>query len=166
MEHIVKASDLKLKVHPKIDFFLGRAFQMAGEFNRAIGAFESYRDNLSVAKKETYGAIINKYISECENGIEITKKNTRALVDNVGSSINAKYDDYNPVLSPDGSYMVFTSRRGEENDLKSLIDHKYFEDIYESKRNAKEWSQAVNIGKPVNTKWNDAAVALSDEGKK
>jgi tetratricopeptide (TPR) repeat protein len=166
MEYIVKANDLKLSIHPKIDFFLGRAFQMAGEFNRAIGAYESYLDYLLPAKEESYGAIVKKYISECENGIEIKRKNTRALVDNVGSVINSKYDDYNPVLSPDGSYMVFTSRRGEEHDLKSLIDHKFFEDIYESKKISKAWGQAVNIGKPVNTKWNDAAVALSDEGKK
>ncbi len=166
MEHIVKANDLKLKVHPKIDFFLGRSFQMAGEFNRAIGAYESYLENLPASKKETYGAIIKKYISECENGIEVKKKNVRALVDNVGNAINSKYDDYNPILSTDGSYMIFTSRRGEENDLKSLVDHKFFEDIYESKKISKTWGEAVNIGKPVNTKWNDAAVALSEEGKK
>ncbi len=166
MEHIVKASDLKLNIHPKIDFFLGRSMQMAGEFNRAIGAYESYRDNLSGNKKDVYVSIINKYISECENGIELKKKNTRALIDNVGTAINSVFDDYNPVLAPDGSYMVFTSRRGEKKDLKSLVDHKFFEDIYESKKDLKSWSEAVNIGSPVNTKWNDAAVALSDEGKK
>ena len=166
MEHIVKANDLKLNVHPRIDFFLGRSMQMAGEYIEAIGAYESYLDNLPANKKDAYGEIVKKYISECESALEIKKKTTRALVDNLGVEINSKYDDYNPVLSPDGSLMVFTSRRGEENDHKSLIDHKFFEDIYESKKELNKWAEAVNIGSPVNTKWNDAAVALSDEGKK
>ena len=166
MKHIEKAVDSKLNIHPKGQYFLGRAYHYAEEFNRAIGAYENYLLEIPDSKKEEYSAIVKKYIAECENALEIKKKNVRALIDNAGPTINSKYDDYNPVLSADGSVMVYTSRRGEDNDLKSLVDHKFFEDIYESKKEGKNWGEAVNIGNPVNTKWNDAAVSISEDGQK
>jgi len=166
MTHIEKAVDMKPDIHSKEQFLLGRAYHFAGEFNRAIGAYETYLEEIPQSKKENYSKIVKKYLEECENALEIKKKNVRALIDNAGPTINSKYDDYNPVLSADGSVMVYTSRRGEENDLKSLVDHKFFEDIFESKKEGKKWGEAVNIGNPVNTKWNDAAVSISEDGQK
>ncbi|MDF1550181.1 MAG: OmpA family protein [Bacteroidales bacterium] len=166
MKHIEKAIDSRLNIHPKAQFLLGKAYQYSGEFNKAIIAYNAYLDELSPNQKAAFGDIINKYISECENGLVLKKKQVRALIDNMGPQINSKYDDYDPVLSEDGTILAFTSRRGEEGDMVSQVDHKFFEDIYLSKKAGNKWELATNIGSPLNTKWNDAAVSLSEDGKK
>lgn len=165
-KHIEKAVDLKDEVHPKAQFLLGRAYQYTQKFIQAISAYESFLEELSPSKKEKYGKIVKKYIEECEYGLELSKKHVRALIDNVGNGINSEFDDYNPVLSAEGSIMLFTTRRGLEGDLKSPMDHMYFEDIYQSTKQASGWEPAINLGDPVNSKWNDAAVALSEDGQK
>ncbi len=165
-KYIEKACDLKINVHPKAQFLLGRAYQCASEFNKAIIAYNTYKEGLSEKENKEYGNLISNYIEECENGLVLKKIPVRALIDDVDTAINSPFDDYNPVLSSDGNTMLFTSRRGVDGDLISPVDHKYFEDIYSSERDSKVWSKAVNIGNPVNTKWNDAAVALSGDGKK
>jgi len=166
LKYIDKAVDLKMNIHPKEQFLLGRAYHYAGEYNKAIIAYNDFKDGLSGNELKEYGKIIFNYIEECENALVLKKNPVRALIDLVESSINSPFDDYNPVVSNNGGTMIFTSRRGVDGDLISPIDHKFYEDIYTSEKNGKVWNEASNLGKPVNTKWNDAAVAISGDGLK
>ncbi|MBN1250887.1 MAG: OmpA family protein [Bacteroidales bacterium] len=166
LKFIQKAIELKFNVHPKSSFLLARALHLNSEFNKAIIEYSSYKDALTKSQEKKFNPIIDKYISECENGLKIEKNITRALVDDIDEELNSVYDDYNAVLSTDGDYMIFTSRRGEEKDRVNPIDDKFYEDIYVSKKDGKKWESATNIGEPINTKWNDAAVELSEDGEK
>ena len=161
-----KAVDLKEEVHHMALFFLARALHYNMKFARAIDNYDTYKESLSAKDLEEQSPIIDKYISECESGISLKKKTARVIIENLGQSINSEFDDYGSILSADGSSMVFTSRRGISGDRINLLDHKYFEDIYTSNLVRDKWEDAVNIGAPVNTDWNDAAVALSEDGQK
>ena len=165
IKYAQKAFDLKENVHEKMLFFLGRALHCSMQFAEAIDKYNEYKESLSAKDKEELSPILDKYIAECEAGKKLKKKTARVIVDNLGQSINSKYDDYGAILSADGLNMVFTSRRGEKGDRVNLIDNNYFEDIYSSRFEGGEWTEAKNIGKPVNTDWNDAAVALSEDGQ-
>jgi outer membrane protein OmpA-like peptidoglycan-associated protein/tetratricopeptide (TPR) repeat protein len=164
--HVQKAFDLKEDVHPKLGFFLGRALHHNLEFAKAIDEYNAYKESLSESRLKEQAPIIDKYIAECESGIKIKKKTARVIINNLGSNINSEFDDYGSILSADGSSMVFTSRRGVKGDRMNLIDNKYFEDIYTSNFVSGKWEEAVNIGKPVNSDWNDAVVSLSEDGQK
>ncbi|MFN8255078.1 MAG: OmpA family protein [Bacteroidales bacterium] len=166
IKYIEKATDSKPNVHPQAQFLLGRAYHFAGDFNKANLAYSSYKDDLNEKDLKKYGNIVSKYIEECENALQIKKMETRVLIDLMDSTINSAFDDYNPVLSADENTLIFTSRRGREKDRISPVDHKFFEDIYTSQRINKTWTIASSVGEPANTKWNDAAVALSQDGKK
>ncbi|MEK7224972.1 MAG: peptidoglycan-associated lipoprotein, partial [Bacteroidota bacterium] len=75
--------------------------------------------------------------------------------------------EYGPIITADESALIFTSRRpGTTGGLPSEIDHNYYEDIYLSKKENGKWRMAVNIGKPVNARTNDAAAGISLDGQK
>ncbi|MEN8119256.1 MAG: OmpA family protein [Bacteroidota bacterium] len=165
LQYVQKAFDQNEDVHPKVVFILARALHHNLRFVEAIDEYNAYKESLSANKLEEQTAIIDKYISECENGIKIKKKSARVIINNLGPNINSEFDDYGSILSADGSRMVFTSRRGVQGDKINLIDNKYFEDIYTSSFVNESWEEGVNIGKPVNSDWNDAAVSISEDGQ-
>ena len=164
--YVQKAFDENEDVHPMVGFFFARALHYNLKFVEAIDEYNTYKESLSPNKLKEQTPIIDKYIAECEFGSKLKKKTARVIIDNLGSNINSEYDDYGSILSADGSSMVFTSRRGAKGDLVNLIDNKYFEDIYSSNLVNDTWEEAVNIGKPVNSDWNDAVVGLSEDGQK
>jgi outer membrane protein OmpA-like peptidoglycan-associated protein/tetratricopeptide (TPR) repeat protein len=164
--YIQKATDLKSDVHPKSQFFLGRAYQCAGDFNKALIAYNDYKDRLSPKDNLRLGKIIEKYIGECESGLLLKKKPVRALIDNMGQNINTEFHEYSAGFSADGLFMAFTSKRPGMGGLKSQLDNNYYEDIYFSKKVGDKWEVAENADAQVNSKWNDAFVSLSDDGQK
>jgi len=81
--------------------------------------------------------------------------------------VNSKYSDYGPVISADESVMLFTSRR--EGTTGGAIDpgiNEYMEDIYMSTKLNGKWTNATNLGTPVNTPDHDANSGLSADGQK
>ena len=166
LQYIQKAIDLKEDVHPRAEFFLARALHMNLKFSEAIDAYNLYKESLSGKQFEIQSPIIDKYIAECEAGKKLSKESGRVIIDNLGENINSEFDDYGAIVTEDGNTIVFTSRRGEQGDIYNPIDNKYYEDIYTAQFENKEWQPAESIGKPVNSKWNDAAVAFSEDGQK
>ena len=63
--------------------------------------------------------------------------------ENLGATLNTTYDEWYPVASPDGDYMIFTSDRpGGQGNL----------DLWRSRRNAGgDWQTPENLGANVNT---------------
>lgn len=165
LKYVKKAVDSKENVDKKAQFFLARAYHCASKFKDATLEYRSYFESLSDADKNKQKNIIDKYIEECENALEVKKIKVRALIDNAGA-INSKYDDYTPVISYDEKKLYFTSRRGQDKQRTNPLNNDYYEDIYESNLNGKNWSEAVNLGKPLNQKWNDAVIAISHQGEK
>jgi len=72
-------------------------------------------------------------------------------------SINSPYQDYDPLIAPDESYVIFSSRRpGGQGSV----------DLYVSfKKPDGTWTKAKNMGKAINTKRIEFAPTLSHDGK-
>jgi len=167
LDFLLKAEKLNPFVAPDIDYMKGRAYHYNLKFDEAIKSYKKYRNKLSPKDLPIHRKKIEKRISECKVGIELIKNPVRAFIDNAGENINSSYPDYSPLITADGSMMIFTSRReGTTGDQRSPQDHQYFEDIYISYNTDGEWSKAENMGKPLNTKDNDATVGLSPDGQK
>ncbi len=90
-------------------------------------------------------------------------------VANLGQTINTKYPEYSPVFDFKDSILYFTSRREETTGGKLAPDGKYYEDIYFSKLEKNgdqyQWSEAKRIPGEINTKYHEATVSLSYDGK-
>ena len=161
-----KAYELNPEKHPDIHFYIGRGHHLISEWDNAIKHYNLFLQSLNEKDNEAVIKITKKHIKECKSGKELTANPIRVWVDNLGSKINTKYPEYGMIMTADASEIFFTSRRPTTTGggMDPFINE-YFEDVYSSTRDHNgNWTEAKNIGSPINTKGHDAAVALSAAG--
>lgn len=157
--YIDKAYRLNPAVHKDIDYHLGVAFQNTNEFKKAIQHFEDFK-----RKNSNLAMIANEKIAECQMADSLAENELNVKIENLGALVNTKFSDYAPIVSADGSTMIFTSNRSDnEARVKAGAN---FEDIYFSTFDGKQWSQPKKLSENINTdKYNEAAASLSPDGK-
>lgn len=174
--HLEKARKLNSDVNNKLYYYLGRAYHLAMQWEKAIINFEEYKKRIA-GSEEAKTSDADKKIKECKNGIELMKDTLRMRkvpdslryhIENMGSKLNSQFPDYRPVISADESVLIFTARR--DNTTGGGVDPydgKYYEDIYISNNENGVWSEAKNLGDPINTSnRHDATCGISVDGQK
>lgn len=77
----------------------------------------------------------------------------------LSGEINTVYDESHPAVSSDGSYIIFSSKRpGGFNRGKDELWISF-------KKENREWSEAVNMGKEINNGSNSSCATISPDGK-
>ncbi len=149
-----------------IHYRLGQAHQYRYEFKEALVHYRKFLQGPGQVAETPMGKAVRKRIRECESGLRVVRDTLPAEIHNLGGEINSAWDDYKVVISPQGDRMLFTSRRpwGKEQ-LPNRLDAKYEEDIYLSKAEGGVWGTATRLSKPLNTRYNDAALAFSPDGR-
>ncbi|MBN2664253.1 MAG: OmpA family protein [Bacteroidales bacterium] len=164
--YIEEAFNLSATVTEDIHFWLGRANHLNAKFDEAIIEYKLYRDALSEKELKKQGAVVNKYISECEAGILLSNEPINVIIDNLGDSVNSSFADYSPVFAPYDSVVFFTSRRpntiGGKRNRK--VSNEYFEDVYYTSALHGTWQSPAQMDKPINSRHNDASVAVNPNG--
>jgi outer membrane protein OmpA-like peptidoglycan-associated protein/tetratricopeptide (TPR) repeat protein len=146
---------------------LGEAYHQHSKFDLALNSFKKYKELLIASKNrnpDNYDEV-NRQIQICYNAIDLTLTPVKAKIENMGSKVNSPFPDYAPVFSADRSTMIFTSGRPTNVGGKTYNGGKYFEDIYISTRTDSGWTEAVNIGEPINTVDNEGSVCMSADGQ-
>lgn len=80
--------------------------------------------------------------------------------ENMGPSINSKYDEMSPVISPNGKLLYF-SRKHHPDNQGGPTD---YEDVYYSRYENGEWQPAKNMGTPINNHGPNAVHSVSPDG--
>ncbi len=81
--------------------------------------------------------------------------------ENLGPQINSPYSDINPIISPDGKTLYF-DRKNHPGNTAGVSDG---DDIwYAVLQSDGSWSQAVNMGSPLNNKGNNFMQAIAPDG--
>lgn len=168
LDFFLKAYSLNSEKFPDIQYYIGRGYHLSMKWDDAIASYLKYKNVLNPKKDAAEIANTNKHIEECESGKQLVSKPVHVWIDNMGSNINTEYPEYAMTMTADASEIFFTSRRpSTTGGGKDEFFNEYFEDVYTAERKGKnEWSKATNIGSPINTKGNDAAVALSPDGSR
>ena len=147
--------------------YLGDAYHINYQFDKAIAAYQKYISIMVENKNmnEKLLTEINRDIEMCKTGQRLVANPINIKIQNMGTATNSTYADYSPVLSADQRTIFFTSRRtGSTGGLKD-DEGNFMEDIYMSTKTANGWSQATNIGAPINTESNEASVGISPDGQ-
>jgi len=167
LKHLEKALELNPAIDQEIHYFLGVAYHIGMEWDKASSAYSKY---LKVAMSSNPAAVndIQNRISQCANGRDLVKSPLRVFIDNLGKNINTEFNEYGAVVSADESVLLFTAR--QPNSTGGGIDpglNENFEDIYISYKQADgQWSKAVNLPKTVNSEDHDAVSAISADGQR
>lgn len=80
--------------------------------------------------------------------------------ENLGRNINSEFTDTGPVISPDGRTIYFTRQYHPAN-----VGFKGREDVWYSVMDSNAiFSKAKNIGPPINNKWTNFAISVTQDG--
>ncbi|MBL7900555.1 MAG: PD40 domain-containing protein [Bacteroidia bacterium] len=155
------------------EFYLARAYHANYKFDEALGVLKPLAATLMDSKKKEEKSMyddVKIIISNCENGKIFFKNQLNSVVTNLGGPVNSKELEAAPVITADESMMIFTyqgkkSTGGKVNaSLEPDPKGEYTSDIYMSiKVNDSTWG-SPNPVTALNTKGNDAAIALSPDG--
>lgn len=157
------------KEQEQINYYLGRAYAANYQFDKAINQFNQFLEKAKAEDVEEK-KIAERMIKNSRNAKKILADTIHSdVITNMKTPINSQYSEYVPVISGDGSVMIFTYRgiRSEnaENVKESMSSVDYDEDIFISYKKNGEWTEPVSIGDNINTKTHDAAIALSVDGQ-
>ncbi|MDP1745488.1 MAG: OmpA family protein [Bacteroidota bacterium] len=85
-------------------------------------------------------------------------------IKNIGDQVNSPFVDYAPLISADGSIMVFTSRKPLiANKIKNLKDHIYYSNFDKKKM---KWSNAIPFSDTINVpSRNNSAISILNNGQ-
>lgn len=146
-------------------YFLGRAYHLNLDFEKAITAYRQYssKGNIWDEEEKLY---IKRLIQNCQNAILIVESPMSVTLEPLGGGINTEYDEYAAVVDSAESVLIFTSRRPTSTGGLLDLDDKYYEDIYVSYRDsAGEWGAPQSIGPQINTDGHEASISLSADGR-
>jgi len=142
------------KSDPDVEFYLGVAYHYNYKFDEALDAFNKYKKEGKGTKQDE----VDIKIEMVKNAQKLINSPIDVTFENVGDVINTPYPDYYPIITPNESFMVFTSRR--KNGTREF-DGYYPSSIYYSKVENGEWTEAKKGNAMINSSYDDQAVGLS-----
>ena len=78
--------------------------------------------------------------------------------ENLGSAINTEFDEYEPLIAPDQSYLIFMAGGRPDGNARSG-------DLFLSYRKDGTWTKAINLGNEINSPRDEYSPMLSPDGK-
>jgi len=139
-------------------YWVAQAYMFKYEFNDAIDMFNTY-----INSSDTDDEIVansHRFIKMCENAIKLMNKPVRVSFENLGPNVNSSSNDFNPFVTENEEFIVYTS------DKKFDMQTKMFDqNLYISYPDKNSWSFGQQL-QYLNTNDNEKTVGLSNDGKK
>jgi tetratricopeptide (TPR) repeat protein len=158
LESISKSSSTPAEVW----YYLARAYHLSNRYNKAI---ELYKKHIKTngAKTELLAKSLRN-IEMCGNAKTLIQKPLNVNFENLGKRVNSEGKEYNPMITPDESILLYTTRRkGTTGRIYDLQGY-YTSDIFLGKYKYGKWSKARSIGSP-NSYGNEQTAGISENGK-
>ncbi|MFQ5335436.1 MAG: OmpA family protein, partial [Flavobacteriales bacterium] len=151
------------------DFFQNNYFNLA-KAQLELGRYDDAGVNLAYflryeGLKPGLRDKAEKLKANADFGAEAMKHPVEFEPINMGENINSPDEEYWPAMTADRQIFVFTRREPESKYIQNR-QVRYWEDFYMARKQSEgNWSRAVNLGSPINTKNNEGALFLSPDGK-
>ncbi len=167
LENFKKAISINKDVKPETHLMLGKIYLSDEKIDDALVEFNTYKSLVNTRTSDMED--VDVYISHCNNAKKLVANPINVKIDNLGSSINSKFDEQTPCISADGKTLIFNTRRPEHSDSPTDVegDGKFFQDIFISNWDTinKKWSQSDGVVGNVNSPAHDACTSISPDGK-
>lgn len=169
LPHLLQAYELDNNVDPDILLYIGEAYHHDMDFENALVFYDRYYQQLvrsmDFSKTEKIH-LVNRKMFECRNAKIYVANPVNVEITHLDENINSEWPDYAPAVNEAGDFMIFTTRRPEQNTNPSIADdYEYYEEILYSRKVDGKWQAAKNFGPPINTKFHNASISLSPDGK-
>ncbi len=151
----------ELMAPPEAIFYLAKAYRIDEQLDKAIDTYKEYKKQLS-DDEVFYHDFVSLQIQTCKNAKELIKSPVPYKKTNLGPTINNSDDNFNPVITPDGDTMIYTTLQtiyDKANDQESF----YAIINYVTKENGK-WKKPLDITSKINSDGYFTTVGLSEDG--
>ncbi|MDA3954947.1 MAG: hypothetical protein PF485_14970 [Bacteroidales bacterium] len=138
------------KAPPSVLLYLGEAYQIDNQIEKAITNYTKFKELISV-DNELYTTVIQR-LKTCNNAKTAINKPVNASFKNTGTPINNKNSNFSATLSGDGQTMIFTSYTSN------------YIDVYSSQKKNNIWSTPKKITNNVSSKYYLKTSSLSFDG--
>ena len=142
------------KADPDAKFYLGKAYHYNLKLDEALDAFNQY---IADGQGTKIGEV-DREMQMVKNAKKMLQSPIDVTFENAGDKINTEYPDYYPFVTPNESFLVFTSRR--KSGVREF-DGFYPSSINYSKVVNGEFVVAKKGGSMINSTYDDQAVGLS-----
>ncbi len=146
-------------------FYLGKAYHVNYRIDDAEKTLFELKKLVPIEEKAFLDKIDHE-LASCQYARLLMKSPVEMTVSNLGKQINSKFTEHSPVISGDESLLIFTSKREGNTGNRKTDDGQYFEDIFISELNGKQFAQAERISGNINTSGHEASIGLSFDGSK
>jgi len=158
----------------EVEAYLGFAYHRNYLYDEAINTLQPLAVLLATSKKrddKDLLFLVEQVIMNCQNGKLLIDNKVFAEIQNIGGPVNTAETEGVPIITADESLMIFTyvgekSIGGKLNTaLQQDATGIYLSDIYYSRKDSSgsNWLPSQPM-KSLNTKGNDAAIAISADG--
>lgn len=152
LEYVVSFNNYPIRTK----FFLGKAYMYNYRFTEAIDAFYDYK---MVGSDETDLFEADRMIKMCEHTKQLINNPINVTFTLLDTTINSKFDDMIPVVTPDNNLLYFSSNR---NYIKEYEAYIYSGQYSEKKKDS--WQSAIQI--PISSYDDENVVGITSDGNK
>lgn len=137
--------------------YLGQAYRINKNFEKAIESFNSYKKLLAPDDKKNI-VLTDQETESCKNAKKAVENPTGSFVRTNIFEINTAFSDYNAVFSSDENMVIYASSQleGKSNDEKNILF---------SKKIDGKFMEPFDITEGLKSKGNMAPSCLSPDGK-
>lgn len=132
-------------------YFLGEAYRINYQFDKAIEAYTKYRETLLQYDIENI-IFIDQQISACKNAPALMEKPVKYSIENLGPIVNDNKENFFPIISGDSKTLIF------------MTSMKFYDAIMYSKLIKGEWTAPVNITPELQSDGDHYASCLTEKG--
>ena len=139
-------------------FYLGNAYLVNNRINEAIDAYSGFQNAITrtqkVANKDIYDTdYLDRQFDACRNAIQFKYNPVNFIARNIGNKINTRFNEFNAVVSGDGTTMVFTAAL------------QFYDAIFYSKKDSSgQWSYPINLMGQLGIDDNSSTTGISYDG--
>lgn len=140
--------------------WLGRAYFANGDFDKALRSLELYL----ASGDGQLQAETQKYIENIKNAKQLYSTPKKLVVENLGTTINSNFQDYNALITAYHKGIVFTSKR-DGNLGEKTGKGQSFEDMLRARMDDNGSWSSPEVMKGLSTHGHDAGVQLFNNDK-
>lgn len=132
-------------------YFLANAYRIAEEFDKALETYELFLKDVDTEKYDT--ALVRFQMQTCHNARIMMRKPVFVVDKNMGSTINDRFSEYNPVISADEKTLLFTR------------ELQFYDAIFWSRKVDGRWTEPVNLTPQLGVDQDYYTSSLSPDGR-
>lgn len=136
---------------PDAIFYLGDAFRINNQLEKAIEKYETFRKSLK-SRFLNY-SMVDEQIRSCRNAMILEKQPLEVIYTNLGDTVNTHFSENNAIVSGDDSILIFYARL------------RFYPAVFYSHKENGVWSVPENINPNLGIDEDCFPVGISYNGK-